>query len=191
MNSELPTKQEILAKYRDVIDTDDSAVLSSDTLPAPETMHREGATLTYLGQIRSVYIWAKRSCGNVVAVIIYIGGFIQGVEYINRYSRIAYDEIASLVELGQQYCSSPATEYKIAEAAPSYSALKDSPFLIPEYANYGLSSGPTSTTTTTTTTTSTTTTTTAPPQPAAEINYMPIPPGSGLVPNSNQWTRWT
>src|SRR3972149_4397364 len=104
MRDQLPTRAEILEKYRGVIDSEDFQILAAETFPQPETLHQEDASLQYIGTLKGAYLWAKRQLGRVVAVIVFFGGFIQGVEYINRYSRLAYDQVASVFQQGQQHC---------------------------------------------------------------------------------------
>jgi hypothetical protein len=165
-----PTKQEILEKYRHLIQSDDFAVLAAEELPSPEEVRREHAYLEYLGPLNGWYVWAKRQFGRVVTVIVFFGGFMQGIEYINKYSQIAYTEVASLIQVADEHPDEPAKEYRIVRPV-QFAWLPEQSFPLE----------PPSTTTTTTTTTT----------PAPDSTVSELPPGSGIVPYSSRWEGWT
>ena len=158
-----PTKQEILAKYRHLINSEDFAVLAAEEFPSPEEVRQEHAYLEYLGSLNGWYVWAKKRIGQVVAVIVFFGGFMQGIEYINKYSQIAYTQVASLLETADRHPDEPATEYRIIRPA-EFAWLPEQSFPLE----------PTTTTTTTTT-------------PAPDSIDSKLPPGSGVVPFSSRW----
>jgi hypothetical protein len=167
-----PSKREILDKYQDVISNADFELLVADDLPSPETAHQEGFTLQLLGKLNGWWVFAKRYGWAVVGVIIFSGDFISGVESINKYSRIAYNEVAGYVSKGQNHCDVPATEYVVADRPPQWALQSEEPFR--------LVNAPASTTTTSTTTTTTTTA-------APEDTFGILSSGSGLVPYSSGW----
>lgn len=158
-----PTKRDVLEKYRAVISEEDFDFLISDVIPDPESAHQEGVTLQILGSINGYWVIAKKYGWKVIGVICFMGGgFIPGLEYSWKYTKVAYDEIGKLVELGQNNCSTPATEYRLAERPKQWA--------IPDGENIYLVHNPP------------TTTTTSPPHTTT-----PIPSGSGLVPYSPNW----
>ena len=160
-----PTKNEILEKYRHVIDVDDFEILYEQSLPTPEETHQDNASLQYLGTLGGWCVWAKRQFGRVVAVILFIGTFVGGIEAINKYGRLGYDQIAQYVQRGSEHCETPATEYVVFDKPNDWALPPDQPIRL--------------------TTTTTTTTTTAPPEDPNITTE--LPPGSGLAPNSAQW----
>jgi hypothetical protein len=165
-----PTRQEILEKYRDVIDAADFEVLATRELPPPAQLQQEGAWLEYLGPLKGAFLYLKRSLCRSVVVIAVFGGFMQGLEYIDKYSRLGYEKAQQVVQLSFQHCNQPATKYVIAVRDP---ATWDShvPFQLPSD-DLPLAA-------------STTTTTTTTPSPSPP--YYDLPPGSGFVPYSDNW----
>ncbi|MDA0835997.1 MAG: hypothetical protein O2955_20010 [Planctomycetota bacterium] len=157
-----PTKNEILEKYRDVIDADDFDILYADQLPTPKQTHRENASLQYLGTLNGWYVWAKCQFGRVVTVIIFIGGIVSGLEAINKYGHIGYDQVAQYIQLGSEHKDTPATEYVLLKTPDNWPLPPDQPIRF-----------------------TMTTTTTPPPQSPSEIPE--IPPGSGIAPSSGNW----
>ena len=53
-----PTKNEILEKYRSVIDDEHFEILYEESLPTPEETHQDNASLQYLGTLGGWYVWA-------------------------------------------------------------------------------------------------------------------------------------
>ena len=170
MSDQLPTRQEILEKYRGVIDNEDFEILAAESFPLPESIRQEDASLQYLGTLKGAYVWAKRQLGRVIAVIVFFGGFMQGIEYTSEYSRIAYDQIVSVVQLAQRHLQVPATEYRIFERQDNWTLPPDPPFALADYL------GPSTTTTT--------------PAPTGSSNLDSLPPGSGLIPYSGRWGQF-
>lgn len=155
-----PSKQEILEKYRHLIDDDDFQVLVSEELPSPSELQREGAWLQKLGTLDGLWVFAKRNAwGAVLSVIVFVanyGDFFQGLETMRGHAVIALDSVKSALAKGTERPDVPADEYLVA--------------VPPEYSTW--IAGPT-----------TTTTTTPPPEPP----LTDLPSGSGLVPYSSAW----
>lgn len=185
MNSR-PTREEILAKYRNQINADDFEILSTQELPPPSQLQREGAWLEYLGPLQETFLYLKRKLYGPVVVISAFGGFMQGLEYLDKYTRIGFATIEQVVQLANEHCEAPATHYVIAlrdpEALPNHS-----PVQLPSDDRYPFKSMTTTTSSTTTTTTTTTSTTTTTPSPQQLGITLPI--GSGIIPYSREWPQ--
>jgi hypothetical protein len=162
-----PSKREILEKYRDVISNEDFEILVSGEFPAPQTAQQEGVTFQYLGTIKGWYLFVKRHCGKVVTAIVFMGGgFIPGLEYIGKYSTIAYEAVSQYADVGRSNSDIPATEYVVSDRPLNWGLPPDEPIRFPI------------------TTTTTTTTTTQPPGTT-------ISPGSGIAPFSPSWRGYS
>jgi hypothetical protein len=110
------------------------------------------------------WVWAKWIFGGPIAAVIFIGELDDGIQTINRYTTIAYEQIAQYVDRGSHNCQIPAEEYVASKPPKNWPIISDDSIYIA--------------------TTTTTTTTTPPPQsPPVEL-----PPGSGLAPNSHRWS---
>jgi hypothetical protein len=172
--SSLPSRNEILEKYRAVIDREDFEILTQDHLPRPEEL-QQGDVLQYLGTLKGAAVWAKRNLGHVILVFVIavqgVGGFIQGLESIAKYGQIAWEQVPPIMQFHQQHPDIPATEYKIVERQHDWPLPPEQPFWIN---NSG--------------TTTTTSTTTSSPEYPSPIDSMPS--GSGLVPYSDRWQKW-
>jgi hypothetical protein len=157
----IPTKQQILEKYRDVIEANDFEILYRDSLPTPEEVHQENASLQYMGRMNGFWVWAKRIVGGAIAAVIFIGELDDGIQTINRYTTVAYEKMSQYVELGSHHRQIPADEYVASKPPKFWPSIPDDSIYIA---------------------TTTTTTTTTPPPSQIELQ-----PGSGLAPNSHRW----
>jgi|GEM_PF-5308775 len=158
-----PTKQEILEKYRHLIDSDDFEVLKTDKLPSPEETHKDGAYLVFLGKLKGCYILLRRTTISVIALIVLAGEIEDGISAINRWSTFAYTELTPLVSTALEHLSETAIEYQIVTPAPSWPHHDEPLPMTPAIV--------------------TTTTTTPPPEPPV----VELHSGSGLVPHSPSW----
>ena len=110
-NKDLPTRKEILDKYRSLIDNEDFEILVSSELPNPEETRREKAWLECLGSLKSTYVFLKRTTEKIVTVIIFIGAFRTGLDTITEYIPVAYEKIIPLIELANKNPGEPANNY--------------------------------------------------------------------------------
>ena len=162
-----PSREEILNKYRDLIDEDDFVVLSREQLPSPSELQVEGAWLQKLGPVGDCVVWLKRTFGGVVVAIALYGSFVSGLREIPNGVNIAFDSVQSIAAFAHAHTDEPADRYAFG-IPEQFAALSPPPPSIPS-------------TTTTTTTTQPPTTTTPEPQ-----SYE-LPSGSGVAPYRSGW----
>ena len=79
-----PSRDEILAKYRDVIEAEDFEILAANELPTPSQLQSEGACLEKLGPLGDCVIWLKKKLHGPIVVIALFGSFMSGIEYISN-----------------------------------------------------------------------------------------------------------
>lgn len=106
-----PTREEILAKYRDVITVSDFEVLLAESPPSPTELQSEGVWLQVLGSIRGWCVYLKHKGGIVVGAVILWGSFRGGVEYLANDTQFVYSQAQHMVEVAQQHLDQPATSY--------------------------------------------------------------------------------
>lgn len=110
----LPTKQEILEKYRHLINADDFEILAASELPTPLQMQREGAWFRVLGPLKGFHVLIKRTVLGGVAAICFIGSFGQGLEYVEKYSLMGIEKVHAIAQYAHDHLSNPATELLVA-----------------------------------------------------------------------------
>lgn len=165
-----PTKDEILAAFRAVLDQFDGDVEVECCMPNPTELAREGAYMQYVGRLKGWMVFAKKSVIGIVLGICLYGDFWQGVDTIRSHVKIAYGSIASCLDYAREH-QDQGLAFSICERPDEWPLPPDDPIRL---------------VTTTTTTTQPPTTTTQPP-----ADYVDIPPGSGIVPSSSGWQGYS
>lgn len=160
-----PSKRDILEKYRDRIGQDDFELLINEEIPPPEQSRHNRIEYQFLGKINGWSLWAKRTVGTLIAIIASFGGFMQGLEYIDKYARISYDQISPLFESAKKHPNQPATSYAIVESPPSFGIWSDDDQL-----HVSINASPDH------------------QLPVKEPIQFDLPAGSGIVPYSSNWT---
>lgn len=111
----LLTKEQIKAKYN--ITEDDFDILVKDKEPSPEELKTEEVFLVKLGWYDKFEVWAKKSIvGGVIMAIIFIGGFINGIEKITEYGNIIYtnrDKLTTYIDHFPDYVKNSPLSFLI------------------------------------------------------------------------------
>ncbi|WP_442484450.1 hypothetical protein [Aeoliella sp. SH292] len=106
-----PTREEILAKYRDVIAEEEFEVLVAESPPSPAEMQPEGAWLQILGPVGDWFVVLKRKLHGPVVAIALFGSVCSGLEYALRVAVFTHDSVKSIVTLAQEHLDQPANSY--------------------------------------------------------------------------------
>jgi hypothetical protein len=94
-----PTRQEILEKYRDVIERDDFELLLQGGIPTPAAIQAEGATLTFLGRIRGFAIFLKRHAwGALLVLVSTLADMEDSLQFVERVCEVAPQVVAAAKE---------------------------------------------------------------------------------------------
>lgn len=95
-----PTRQEILEKYRGVIERDDFELLLQDGIPSPAAIQAEGATLTFLGRLRGFTIFLKRSAWGALCVLVSTLADVEdSLQFVERVREAAPQVVAAAKEM--------------------------------------------------------------------------------------------
>lgn len=168
-----PSRREILEKYRAFISTDDFELLRLERAPNPADLQKKGEWLEVLGPIGDYLVALWKPALKTVVVVIGIGEFFQGCEYIDKYVRIGAEQVHSLVDACRSESSVQADEYLFV-VPPKRQEYPRGP------------NGPAAPQLFIATSTSTSTSTTV-----TSFLQSGLPTGSGVLPFSQQWTRDT
>ncbi|WLD12015.1 hypothetical protein [Planctellipticum variicoloris] len=160
-----PSKDEILAAFRAVLDKFDGDVEVKCGQPNPNELANEGAYMQFVGRLKGWMVFAKKNAIGIVLGICLYGDFWQGIDTIRSHTKIAYDEIASCLEYAHAH-RDQSLAFAISERPSEWPLSSDEPIRL----------------------VTTTTTTTQPPLTTPPLaGYVDIPPGSGFVPSSSGW----
>ena len=107
----MPTKQEILEKYKDKIPAADFELLSLDTLPTPEELHQQNVFLEFWGRMKDCAVWAKRMVGGALVALILIHDCWETYRDFSPYAIKTYDQVQSYIVQLAQHQAEPATRY--------------------------------------------------------------------------------
>ena len=138
-----PTKEEILAKYKDRISKADFKILVGDTLPTPKELQDEKAFIEFWGRLKGFAVWAKKTIGGVILALIFLHECFETYRDFKPYAIQTYSTIGAYLEQFPKHQAEPATSYIV--FTPEYKAPARSflpapdDFILPETGVYPVS----------------------------------------------------
>lgn len=105
-----PSIEEIKKKYG--ISEEDFEILELSSIPSPQELMRDAATLEKKGFWGKFEVWIKTSiCGSIIFAVIFIGEVKDGIDAIRDFGTLVYsnrETIASYIEHFSDYASQQA-----------------------------------------------------------------------------------
>ena len=127
--ADLPSREEILEKYKDVITAKDFKLLVADAPPPPEELQRENVFVEYWGKFKGFAVWAKKTAAAVLIALIFIH---DGWETYRDFAPIAIRAYSEVVRYGQRVAANaqlvadryiafiPETKSPVPQIVPGY-----------------------------------------------------------------------
>jgi len=168
--TEPPTREEILAAFKTVLDRFEGSVSIEHDLPNKIECQRDGIWIQFLGRLKGWCVFAKRNAAGFAIAICLYGDFRQGINTIVSDGKIAFNSVSRVIEYGAKHLELPATEFAVFDRPQNW------PLPPSEAIEIVVTTRPPMTTTTAPPTSTTTTT---------------MPPGSGMVPRSPDWRYYS
>ena len=107
----MPTKKDILDKYKGKILTADFEILSQEQMPTPAELQQQGVFLEFWGRVKNYGVWAKRTIGGLLLALILVHDCWETYRDFVPYAIKAYDQVQSYVVQLDQHKTEPATHY--------------------------------------------------------------------------------
>ena len=166
----LPSRREILERYRDFIGTEDFEILFQQMAPTPAEINTRTVDLAWLGPLRGYWLFLRRTVQGIAVLIIAAGNIESAWQFVERLDGHAPTIAAYIHDTGKGV-SELADTFVISKDVPPRERLPDGP---PRREYFAFTGTPTGTTT-----------------PVIQFLDGALPPGSGLVPASKSNLRLT
>jgi hypothetical protein len=166
----LPTRREILERYRDVIGTEDFEILTQDMTPTPSDISAEKVGLAWLGPLRGHWLFLKRTVQGVAVLIVAAGNIESAWQFVERLEGLRPTVVAYVTDVNHGEIEPADTFILSKDTSPE----ERTPNVPPKREYFAFTGMPTGTTT-----------------PVIQFLNGDLPPGSGLFPASKSKLRLT
>jgi hypothetical protein len=166
----LPSRREILERYRDVIGTEDFEILVQQMTPTPAEVSARQVSFAWLGPLRGYWLFLRRTAQAIAVVIIAAGNIESGLQFVERLEGYT-PAISAYIRGAGEANGELADTFILSKDVSPQERLPDAP---PRREYFAFTGTPTGTTT-----------------PVIQFLNGAVPPGSGLVPASKGYLRLT